>query len=334
MRASSSHTKEERPAEKTPAAAFLYALSAALFSLIALFGLFLGYFTENAPLGNALAGGEPIMHGSLLGVLVEVFRGSISFPAGEGSGLRAQLPGFLYLMCFALALCIALSILSTVFAFLRPKAAARLCAASACFTIFPYAILCFGGLLLCSLSAQLFTWKLLDIPTFVTTLASFLLLGVLAAVRRGVRGALNALMLAVTFLGAFAFVFPGTPLIEDFNAAFDSATAGALRPLLLVYSAALFCNFVFSVLRIFAKDSFLPEAVRFGIWFFAALAVFVGYLASGTSLADFFVEQTLPSLFLLLSPLAGLLLAAFGASLTPDKREQKRPLRAKHSQKA
>ena len=70
-----------------------YAAVSAVLSLIGLLGLFLGYFTDGSTAGYAIAGGAPILKGSLWGVTVEILRGSIGIPTvNAASGLAGVLP--------------------------------------------------------------------------------------------------------------------------------------------------------------------------------------------------------------------------------------------------
>ena len=59
----------------------LYGAISGIFSLLALLGLLMGYFVSFSPIGHAIAGGETILKGSLIGAIIEITRGSIKMPS-------------------------------------------------------------------------------------------------------------------------------------------------------------------------------------------------------------------------------------------------------------
>lgn len=304
--------------------ALLYAVCCAVFSALAVMGLFLGA-SLHAPLGSLLAGGEPIMRGTLLGVIVEVLRGSIRVP-DLGSGLAGMLPLFLFAEIYLIMFSVLASLVLTVLAFLRPKDAKRFCLANGILVAAAYGLPAVGCLLLQALSFERFSWEELDLPTTVTALAAVALLIVLALLLARGRGALNSLMLLLTLVGTLAFSYPRVPLLRDLGSAFskDSTLSFVHRALLALWLLAVCLNLLFSLGRLFAEGSFLADAVRNGLWLAVSLLLFALYLRSGMTVADFFMEQPLPTLALLFPPLAALCLTALGASLRSGRKRRDR----------
>lgn len=322
----SSFTEEEKPAAGQPSRgtgnqSLVFALISAVFSEIAVFGLFFGYFLENAPLGRLLAGGEPILRGALFGVILEVFRGSIAPPAG-GTGLLAGLPYFLYAMIFVLAIAVVLSLAFTVGAFLKPSASRKLCYLNAHLVLLCYGALSFGALLWGALTAENFSWQLFDLPTLITSAALLLLLFFLGALARKGRSATNLFLLLVTLTGCLAYALPGTKLLSDLTAAFAGGLPSSLAASLLILFALLLFNLAFSAARLGSGGSLLPDIARFSVWLLAVLLFVALSLSAGTTAEELFLKEPLPIVFLLVPPLAGLLIAAFSASLAAEKKGQ------------
>ncbi len=315
--------KSGAPRRARRAPALFYAAFCALFSSVAVLGLFFGFFIGHAPLGVILAGGEPILEGSLLGVMVEVLRGSISAPPA-GGGLAGGLSLALYLSVFLLMISVAASLALTVLSFLRPSSARKLCLVNGSLVTLAYGLASLLSLLCGALSAEMFGWQMLDLPTALTAALSLLFLFAYAVFLRRGRGALGCVICLLTLTGIFTFVYPETALLGHLSAAFsrESELHAAVRAFCILTFAAFAANLVLSVLRLGAKGSFLPDAIRFALWLFAAFGLLIAELAAGTSVADFFMEQPLPAILLIVSPLAGLMMSAFGASLSA---ERKRP---------
>lgn len=300
-----------------------YVVCSALFGAIALLGLFLGFFMRGN-VGALIAGGEPILHGSYLGTIVEVLRGSIAFPAVEGARLGQVLPAFLYAMILILAAAVPLSLALSVLTALRTRSARVLCTANGYLVLFVYGTLCVAGVLLGSIKAEIYSWQQLDLPSLTVSLLAFCLLAIMATVHKGARGVANALLLLFSALGVCAFIFPGTPLLSDLDLIGTDGLGFAKRIMLGSLAIALIADLVLSVLRLETKRGYMTEILRFGVQFIAALGLTAVYLAEEETFADFFMQQPLASVFLLLSPLAALLLSVFCRTFS-SKRGQETP---------
>lgn len=319
--------KEEADEKLGILLALRYATISAAFTLIGVLGLFLGYVFSNAPLGNLLAGGEPILHGSLFGVLIEVFRGSIALPVYAGAvGLAEKLRVLLYFMIFALGAAIVASFALTVLAFLRTKAARTLCIVNGYVLLLIYGALSALTFLLGALIRTEYSWRILDAPTAFSFLLLFLLFAALAIAERKWRGAANCLLFLMSVTGLFAFAYPNTPFLNGFRRVFSETDplGGSLGAMIAVFAAITAGNLLLSVLRLLSKDSFLCDAVRFALQLLAGLLILFAFLAEGTSLADFFTRQIITAVFLYLPPLACLLFSSFCASLSLGKNKEQK----------
>lgn len=286
----------------------LYALCSAIYSVIALGGLFLGFFFRNAPLGRIIAGGEPIFHGSLFGVVVEIVRGSISMPA-LAHGFSGVLPVILYFLIIVLVCVIALSMVFTILAFLRPKQAKQLGAANGCCVFLIYAALFLAALLCRAFTIEALDPSMFDFPTLVAASASLLFLVVIATARKGLQGIMNGLLLLWACAGALAFAMPRSPILLLLKSALvrhpDAAQIACL-----VLGALFLCNLLLSSLRINAGRWRSFDCVRFALQLIAALGLFVTMLSTGSSLSGFF-QEPFSATVLFLSPFSGLFVSAF-----------------------
>lgn len=305
--------------EKEEARLFLwYAVCSALFSAIGVLGLFSGFFFHNAPIGYRLAKGEPIFGGSLFGVITEVFRGSIA-PPKPAEGLTGTLPLFLYGGIYALALSVLASLAFTVLGFVRGKWARKLMNVNALMLLMVYGYLAILSLLLEAGTQTVFSILLVDPSAAFVLLLFSLALFVLALAERKLRGGLDFLLFLFTACAVLAFAFPGTPLEESLNGIASAPPAIAVP--MGIYLAVLVCNLILSAVRLRTKNSYLFDAVRFSLLFASSLALFVGFLVNGMSFVGFFSQQPLPTFFLILPGIAGLLFAAFGSSFAPKRKK-------------
>lgn len=306
-------TKEGRPCgaqkgRKLPSS--FYMICSALLSSIAVAGLFFGFLMRGT-VGSLIAGGHPILHGSYLGTIIEVVRGSIPLPTAEGQTLSALLPVFLYFMMYVLAGSILCSLALTVMAALWGKAAPLFCRANGLLVLIVYGTLCVAGVLLGALRAELFSWRQLDLPALCTVALALAVFAGMAIAKRGARGAGNLLLLLCTAAGVCTFLFPHTPLLEDLNN-IASPEIGMLKQLALgLWSMMFVANLLLSLLRLERGGSGGADILRFGLQFAAALALSAAYLAGEGTLESFFTAQPLAVVFLLLSPLSCLTLSAF-----------------------
>ena len=317
----SDRTKEEREikSDKRRLNASFYMVCSALFGAISVLGLFFGFFMRGS-VGALIAGGEPILRGSYLGVIVEVIRGSIALPKPSGYTLSEQLPVFLYFAVYALAAGVLLSLVLSVLTFVRAGSARFFCTLNGFLTLFLYGTLCVAGVLLGSLRQELYSWRQADLPSLTAALLAFGVFAAMAIAHRGARGAVNALLLLINACSVCAFIFPHTPLLDDLNGIAIGGTDMAKRILMGFLILVTVANLVLSVLRLERPRAQAMDIFRFGVQFVAALGLAAAYLAEG-SVADFFTAQPLASVFLLLSPLCALLTAAF--AFTFRRREEK-----------
>lgn len=287
----------------------LYLAGGALFALLALAGLLSGLLLPS-PLGRLLAGGEPILRGSLLGVIVEVVRGSIPLPPVTWDGGPAGvLPLLLYGMSLLLALSVLLVLALAAFALCRTAQARRICFFNGGLTVLLY-----GILLLCGLLAGV-----TDLSVALTFSAAVLLLSLLFCVRRGGAGCLHALLLLCSLASWGAFVLP--PLRTSLDALRLPPNREAV--LLLVLFSVDAGNVLFSLFHP-AKGGRLFDLVRFSAAAGAALAPAAVHLAeNGPGLLTSYA-----GLLLLAPPLLGVLFSVLARILFPRKRTKKETGRA------
>ncbi len=319
-------TKEEAQSAEMPfgrAGAPVYAVCSALFAAVALLGLFLGFFMRGS-VGALIAGGEPILRGSYLGVIVEVLRGSIAMPKAENITLTALLPVFLYFMTYALALGVLLSITLAVLTALKPKMSRFFCTVNGFTVLFLYGAFCVGGVLLGSLRAEIYSWRQLDLPSLTAVLLALCVFAGMTVARKKWRGAVNVFLLLFTADGVCAFIFPGTPLLDDLDR-LGTGTLGMGKTVAMgLLCLFLIANLVLSVLRLERARGQFTDILRFGAQFAAALFLSAAYLAEDGA-AEFFMAQPLAVVFLLLSPLAALLLSVFARTFPPKERSGASP---------
>lgn len=315
----SERTKEKKNAGRTLRAPF-YMVCSALFCVISLLGLFLGFFMRGS-VGALIAGGEPILHGSFLGVIVEVFRGSIALPKAESAELSSLLPVFLYFMIYVLAAESLLSLVLAVCTFVKGRSARVFCTLNGFLTLFVYGTLCVAAVLLGSIRQEMYSWRQLDLPSLTAALLAFCVFSGMAVAHRGARGMVNVLLLFLGALSVCAFIFPQTPLLSDLNSIATGNIGVGKRLILGFYLIITIANMILSVLRLERPRTQAVDIFRFAVQFAAALGVAAAYLAEGTIL-DFFMQQPLASLFLLLSPLCAMLVSIFAHTF-----ERKEPLR-------
>lgn len=297
--------------------AFFYELCSVLVSVCAAGGMFLGFLFRGSPLGSMLAGGEPLMKGSLLGILVEVLRGSISLPAA-GEGLFGLLPAILYFAVFFFAFSLFLSLLLTLIALAKRTAARKCCFFNALFVLLSYGILFLLPYLHSVAETGTLSRAAVDLPTLIVLLSVLGTLLVFAAVRRRGRVLVNFLLLTLSAFCAFALFCPDTELMEMLGACrpFSLSPASLLPPALCV---CILLNLLSSALRLGAKSAYSFDAFRFSLQF-ALLAALTGYRFLTDGSFSFFTSQVLPLTLLILSSFAALLLSAFSAALRSVQR--------------
>lgn len=300
----------------------LFGLFSALIAAISVFGLFAGALFRGAPLGQIVAGGEPVLRGSLFGLLVEIVRGSVKAPA---SGL----PLLLYALVICLAAAILLAFACTAAAFLVPKRARTFALAGAYPVTLIYGALFLVTLLHAANGAAGWSDSLFDLPTLTAFLLLSAALALPALIKRRGRAVLNLLFLLLSLSCVPALCYPQTPICEKIGLLFSGGDLPAGTRLLFALLLALSAlNIALSLLRLGAGNSCLWDMLRFGLQLIPSLALlFTELTADG--IAEFFFAQPLPVALLFLPPLAAAVLAAFGASAparaTPKEPESEPP---------
>lgn len=312
LRAALVPEKSDAVSDPRQGSALLYALLSAGMALVGVAGLFIGYFLRGAPLGRILAGGEPILRGALLGVMIEALRGSLAAPA-IGSGLAGVLPRVLYLLVYVLMAAVVSSFALTAAAFLMPRSAKTFAFASGYFLLFSYGFLFFGVLCCAAASGKLRSEDLFDLPTLIPFFLLAMIFSATGVARRGGRAVSNGVFFLFSCFSLFAAAFPRTPLLESLDRAVSAPAAFESVLVLLLY-AVLVLNFLLSVLRLNAGGRYAADMVRFGLQLFAVLAVSATYFSAEGGYFGFFLGQPLSAALLILLPLAGFLLAAFTAA--------------------
>ena len=289
--------------------AALYATVSALISLFGLCGLLIGYYTGGSPAGYAIAGGAPILRGSLLGVVFEVIRGSISAPKiTTAAGIAGYLPLFMYIVVIVLIGALLLSCMMTIAGILAPRLARKLCFQNGVMLFFCYGLLFLGNLLLHIFTNSEAESAYFDLSSFA---AAVVILGVLfltSLVENRAKAAANLVLFILSALCVCALVLPNTPLMSAVNGLTFAKRDNLIRYTLLALSASVLLNFVISVMRLGAKRGYPFDIVRFSVLFVCAVALVTAYYLDG---GDFFGEQPLAAVFLFLGILCGVFFSAF-----------------------
>lgn len=298
--------------------AIFFAVCSALFTLISVVGLFLGFDTATSEL---IAGRKTLMNGSLFGLMFELVRGSLVLPAAEGAaGFFSVL---LYGMVCVLIAAIAASLVLTICAVVFPRAAEKLTYANAFLTLFAY-----GSLFALTYAALGFrtgalTAELFDAPTALTSSAIVLLLTVMAAVRKRKFAAANFFLFFLSVLSLFALYFPNTALLSDIVGllAGESALPLGVKISLAALIALTAANAAAGVVRLCASKRYFIDVIRFGL---QALAVFS--LIASSFIADaqsgVFTDQPMALTLLAASTFAAFLFSAFMAALLASGRKR------------
>ena len=297
---------------KKSGASRIYAFYSVIFCLIGAFGLFLGFFLKATPFGNTLAGGETILQGSLLGVIIEVVRGSIKMPSTDATGLIKVLPSLLYVGVILLIAAIVIALVLTIVAIFVRKHAKLFSYITGYCVLFAYGLLFCANFLYGALTEQTFSAKLFDIPTGIITAAMIFFLFGLSLVKNGSRSFATLLVFLLTLSSALAFAWPNSALLQSENAAFGGEgelVSGARFTIILLFCVIIF-NLVIASVRLSTKNGFAWDILRYGAQFIVTAALSTVYVVANKSL-DFFVQQSIPALLMFLSPLAAFLLSSF-----------------------
>lgn len=296
----------------------VYAAVSALLSLFGLGGLFIGYFIDNAPVGTVIAGGEPILRGSLIGVLIEVLRGSITPPQIDVKlGLAGFLPLFLYLTILLLLAALAISFSLTIAAMLTPDRSRRLCFHNGRLLLVDYGLLFLGNMLFHALKENSLNTRFFDYPTVITAALLVAVLFLTAFAENRKKSIINLLLFLFSLLPLCGLIIPKLPLILDINELIyrNGTTSFGVRIALLSLCWLLFLNVAISLVRLNATRAYPFDSVRFGLQFICVLVLIATYLAAEGTLFDFFLRQPMTAALLLIAPLFGFILSTFSAAV-------------------
>ena len=305
-----------------------YATVSALISLLGLGGLLIGYYTGGSPAGHAIAGGAPILKGSLLGVVLEIIRGSISAPkAVAAAGIAGYLPLFMYIVVIVLIGVLLLSFMMTIAAILSPRFARGLCLQNGRMLFFCYGLLFLGNLLLNIFTNSETDSAYFDLSSFISAASIWGLLFFASLAENRAKTAANLVLFILSALCVCALMLPNMPLTLAVNGLTFAKRDNLTRYTLMALSVTVLINFVISVVRLGAKRRYPFDIVRFSILFVCAVALVTAYYLDGGA---FFPEQPLAAVFLFLGILSGIFFSAFLTVIFGKKKPapQKQTVRA------
>ena len=314
--------QQTREIESVKAAA--YAAVSAIFSFLGLGGLLIGYYyAGGSPAGRLIAGGAPILKSSLLGVVLEVIRGSISAPEiTAAAGIAGYLPFFMYIVVIVLIGALLLSCIMTIAAIFLPGFSRGLCYRNGEMLFF-----CYGALFSGNLLFRIFTnaeTGYFDLSSLIAAAAILAVLFLTSLAEHRAKTAANLILLILSALCVCALVLPNTPLCAAVNALTFATRNYLTRYALAALCAIVLVNFVISVLRIRARRGYPFGIVRFCILLLSAVAFVAAYYVEGK---EFFPEQPLAAMLLFLGIFGGLVFSAFFSVRFGKKQKAKRPVR-------
>lgn len=323
----SKEIKSQPEKEKDGLRPALFAAASAGFSLIGLMGLFWGFFLGSGPAGEAVAFGEPILHGSFAGVVIEVLRGSIAPPDADLlHGLSGLIPLFLYVSFLILIFALAFSVFLTIVALLIPSHARGLCLFNGRLLLLPYGLIFLGNALLRALTEKTLGAIFFDASSALTLLSLMLGLILLSLLERKRQGLFHLFSLLFSVLSCSALFLPGKPLSQDLNALIytDGTASFSVRISLTILCAVILANLGLSVLRLHARRGDPFDVLRFLIQFACVTTFFITHLlADGTF--DFFFAQPISSTLLILGSLCAMLFPAISTAFLRAKKAKARP---------
>lgn len=318
--------REQTARRKSEGRAPVWATVSALFSLIGIFGLFIGYYTGHSPVGYALAGGEPILRGSFLGIALEIVRGSISMPQPDvAAGLAQLFPLVLYCAFLFLLASLFLSFPMTIAAILLPRSSRKLCLRNGKLLLLSYSALFLGNFIYRALTSETIGAEFFDVPGGITA-------GLLSAVfffvslaESGGKGAANFLLLLLSLGMLLGLVLPGSPLSKDVNdfVFSNGAHGGTARLTLILLCGATVVNVLLSFLRLNVRRGSFFDFLRFGGQIACETLFLMEYGTVYGSVANFITAQPLSAALLLSCSALALFLPPLFAALSKKARTQK-----------
>lgn len=284
----------------------VYAAFSGIFSLLGICGLLIGYFTGLAPIGHAIAGGEPILKGSLMGVVIEIMRGSISMPSYNLSyGLSGFLPMTLYILVLVLIGAILLSLAATIAAILLPRFARAVSLFEGILLFFVYTLLFAGNALLFRLSGGKLSPAAFDLPCFLSALLLLCALFFTTFWENKLKSVPNAFLFLMSILVFGAFFLPSAALSDSLNAITLGDESALMRVTLIAFCLMISVNFAVSATRLHAKRGYVFDLVRFGLQLCGMIALIAVSSAENTSL---FSDQPLAAIFMLLGSILSIVI--------------------------
>ncbi len=316
-------TEREEALRRAP----VYGAFAALLTLIGAGGLLIGYYIGGSSLGFAVAGGATVLKGSLIGVVIEIVRGSIPMPmVFPLYRLSEVFPLFLYLAVLFLVAAIGLSFLMTIGALLCPRAARKLCLRIGKLLLLGYAFLFFGNFVFLALLQGRFDARLFDVPTAIVLGLLLLFLLFLSLMENRGKGAWNLLFLVLSVCPVVALCLPSSPLSADVEAVvlLGGTHGEAARTALLLLCGVSLFNLLFSLLRLHVKRGFFFDFVRFSAQLAAEVLLCIAYEDVFGSFTKFFTAQPLSAALLFSSALLAVVSTLLSCAVSGRKRGAKR----------
>lgn len=310
---------------------------AGLFALLAVGGLFVGLLGKwIAFLAFPTYTLAEVLPGSLLGYILFSFKSIFTVGLGnyigeaEGSLAIVNLLSLL-LMCTVLAAAVA-SVVLFIVSLCSRKAAKNCATASGVLTAIGY----FGTFLLnysmLAVGAKIFSkeiFSMLDPVLGIFGGAAVLMLMISAIVRRKGRGVIQCVQFVLPLATLFALTYPSSVL---------GATALVLIHYiqsvpfvgiaLLLLTLMLLMNLVASLIRLGAKRAYGFDCLRFALLFVAVVLSVVAFMVQGGDGASYLFTgdgQLLPTLLLLCTSLASLIVGIVQFVIGPAKEEAVQP---------
>jgi len=264
-----------------------YRIGSVILFLLAVGGLFLGLLSGIVGLFSHLViAGDAALDKSLLGIVVSSVMGILDPAKGVNFGLvggfaKADIFGkILGYMPLVLALCIVISLATTVVALISGKASKK-CMFVNGYAVFLgyflYAAALFIAHVFCgSVSEENYFLNLpFDVPSLVIAVATLLVLIITSIAQKKGAALLNTLLLLLTLVFFFAAFLPAGNMLANFKGALDG-TAGTLGKILsFALLAFLLINVLFALFRLRMAGKYLIATIRYFIAFGLAAALIV-----------------------------------------------------------
>ncbi len=296
--------------------AWVYGFFSALFTLLTLGGLFLGFLTDSTAIARAVADRPAIYSDSLFGVMVEVLRGSITAPA-----VRSALPFTLYCLVYLLIAEIVLSISFTILALVMPRNSKKFCLFNGQTVLLVYGALFTLSALYLSNANGAYSALTVDFPSAVVCFVCMTILFFLCCIRNKGRAVTDLSLYLLALLSLFSLLYPATTLSSDIGGLLSGKTklpVGVAVSLGLLF-ALIALNVLICVFRLNAGKGYVFDLIRFGLQVAAVVSLIATSFVEDGSYA-IFTDQLLPIIVLIASSFAAFCLTAFTISLITKKK--------------